>query len=60
MEKVAVVGTTTWGTTLAILLGSRGIPVTVLARSREEAHQLNTLHENTRFLPGVTLSLIHI
>jgi glycerol-3-phosphate dehydrogenase (NAD(P)+) len=52
-KRVAVVGTTTWGTTLGILLARNGIPVTILARSCDEAKELNTRREHRRFLPSV-------
>ena len=52
MATVTVVGTTSWGTTLAILLGRRGIPVTLLARSTNEAESLTLAGENQRLLPG--------
>ena len=52
MARVAVVGTTSWGTTLGILLARRGVPVTLLARAVEEAETLNHDRENRRLLPG--------
>ena len=52
MARVAVVGTTSWGTTLGILLARRGVPVTLLARAAEEAETLNRDRENRRLLPG--------
>ena len=52
MTHVTVVGTTSWGTTLGILLARRGIPVTLLARTAEEASALTADRENRRLLPG--------
>ena len=52
-NKVAVIGTTTWGTTIGIILARRHIPVTVLARTPEESSQLARSRENSRLLPGV-------
>ena len=49
----AIVGTTTWGTTLGIILARRRIPATLLARTPEEAGQLENARENRRFLPGI-------
>ena len=49
----AIVGTTTWGTTLGIILARKGMPVTILARTPEEAHHLNRHRENRRLLPGI-------
>jgi glycerol-3-phosphate dehydrogenase (NAD(P)+) len=52
-SKVAVVGATTWGTTLGILLARNQVPVTILARNAPEASQLNCHREHRRFLPSV-------
>ncbi|MEX2598326.1 MAG: NAD(P)H-dependent glycerol-3-phosphate dehydrogenase, partial [Dehalococcoidia bacterium] len=49
---VAVVGTTTWGTTLALILARRGIPVRLLARGPEEAATLEDAREHSVRLPG--------
>ena len=52
MVKVGIVGTTSWGTTLGILLARRGLQVSLWARTSEEAAQLEGDRENRRFLPG--------
>ena len=49
----AIVGTTTWGTTLGIILARNEVPVTILARTPAEAELLNRHGENRRFLPSV-------
>lgn len=46
-------GTTTWGTTLAVHLSRNGVQTTLLARSSEEAADLEKRRENHRFLPGL-------
>ena len=48
---VAVVGTTTWGTTLAVMMAARGIEVRLLARTGDEAERLSAAREHPR-LPG--------
>ena len=53
LDKVAVIGTTTWGTTLAILLARKDTSVTLLARTPEESWELEHRRQNSRFLPGV-------
>ena len=53
MARVGVVGTTSWGTTLGILMARRGHEVTILARSENEARELVQNQENKRLLPGV-------
>ena len=49
---VAVVGTTTWGTTLALLLSRRDIAVRLWARSADEAARLRKDGEHRQRLPG--------
>ena len=45
---VAVIGTTTWGTTLALIMARRGIEVRLLARSADEAAALESAREHPR------------
>ena len=49
--SVAVVGTTSWGTTLALLLARRGMNVLMLARTPEEADRFESEREHPS-LPG--------
>ncbi len=51
--KLALIGTTTWGTTLGIMLARRGIEVSLWARTKEEADKLDKVRENSARLPGV-------
>ena len=53
MPKVAVVGATTWGTTLGIILARKGLRVKLLARTEDEAAELNRSRQHARSLPGV-------
>lgn len=53
MERVAIIGTTSWGTTLGVMLARRAIPVRLWARSAEEASALNAAQENAKLLPGI-------
>lgn len=55
MARIAVVGTTSWGTTLAALLARGGSEVALLARSVAEADGINAARENTRHRPGLKL-----
>jgi glycerol-3-phosphate dehydrogenase (NAD(P)+) len=50
-ERVAVVGSTTWGTTLGIILARKNVPVSLWARTPAEASELDSKRRNTRFLP---------
>ena len=51
--KVAVIGTTSWGTTLAVILARKGIDVALLGFTVEEAKKLAAERENADRLPGV-------
>ena len=53
MAELGVVGPTSWGTTLAVLLACRGHQVRLLARTPQEAQALEEARENRRFLPGL-------
>ena len=52
-ERTVVVGATTWGTTLALVMAGEGRPVTLLTRDEAECDGLRSAGENPRFLPGV-------
>ena len=53
MEKIAVIGTTSWGITLAILLASKGLEVRLWARTLREANKLKK--KGTGPFPGFTI-----
>ena len=55
MASVAVIGTTSWGTTLATLLAHNDNEVSLMARSVQEADTINAARENTRHRPGLKL-----
>jgi glycerol-3-phosphate dehydrogenase (NAD(P)+) len=50
-ESVAIIGTTTWGTTLGIILARMNQQVRMLARTPSEAAELTSRGRNSRFLP---------
>lgn len=50
--NVAVLGSGSWGTALAILLGRNGHCVTLVGRSEEEIADLRESRVNHRYLPG--------
>lgn len=49
--QTAIIGPTTWGTTLGILLAQNKVPVSLLARTEAEARALASQRRNSRFLP---------
>jgi glycerol-3-phosphate dehydrogenase (NAD(P)+) len=53
VASTVVVGSTTWGTTLSLLLAKKGIQVTLLTRNKTECDALAASRENSRFLPGI-------
>ena len=50
--RVGIAGTTTWGTTLGLLLAHKGAEVALWARSQAEADRINTARRNEERLPG--------
>jgi glycerol-3-phosphate dehydrogenase (NAD(P)+) len=58
--NVAVIGAGGWGTALARLLAHKGYAVRLWARRPQFAHELDTLRENRRYLPGVPLPTQHL
>ncbi len=54
MSVVTVVGATSWGTTLGIILARQGHDARLLARTDAEALELESRRENARFVPGYT------
>lgn len=55
ITSVAVIGTTSWGTTLAALLARKGVSTSLWARTAEEAALLQRDRENRQRLPGIPL-----
>jgi glycerol-3-phosphate dehydrogenase (NAD(P)+) len=53
VERVSVVGTGTWGTTLAVLVAQKGIPTTLWCRGQAEAEQLRRDNQNRTRLPDI-------
>ena len=51
MSRVGVVGSTSWGTTLAILIAREGQQVHLWTRTKDEASRLEIDRENRRILP---------
>ncbi len=56
MVKAGVIGAGAWGTAVAVAAQNAGSDVTIWAREREVVESINRHHENTVFLPGVSLS----
>ncbi|MGB8603164.1 MAG: NAD(P)H-dependent glycerol-3-phosphate dehydrogenase, partial [Rhizomicrobium sp.] len=54
-DKIGVIGAGAWGTALALTAARAGRTVTLWAREPELAAAMAKSHENSRFLPGITL-----
>lgn len=54
MERIAVIGAGSWGTTAA-WLAAANTEVSLWARRSELAKEINTTHRNARYLPGCRL-----
>ncbi len=55
MARVSVLGSGAWGTTLAQVLCDAGHEVLVWGRNEVVVPEINDLHTNTKFLPGIIL-----
>jgi glycerol-3-phosphate dehydrogenase (NAD(P)+) len=55
MEKIAVVGAGSWGTTLACLLGEKGYNVNLWVFEKELVEKIRENNENTQYLPGIKI-----
>lgn len=53
MQKIAIIGTTSWGITLAILLAGKGSEVRLWARTQKEANKLRK--KGTDRFPDITI-----
>jgi len=54
MPKIAIIGTTTWGITLGMVLARKGLKVRLWARTEQEAAELRNAGPNPTLLPGIT------
>ncbi len=54
MQKIAVIGTTSWGITLALLLANKGLEVRLWARTEREASKLRGKGPDPARFPDVT------
>jgi glycerol-3-phosphate dehydrogenase (NAD(P)+) len=55
MRRAAVIGAGSWGTAVAVLLARGGLDVQLGTRTGKQAAELDSMRENSRYLPGVTL-----
>jgi len=54
MPKIAIIGTTSWGKTLGVVLARNGLEVRLWARTEREATKLRDAGPNPSLLPGIT------
>jgi glycerol-3-phosphate dehydrogenase (NAD(P)+) len=54
MQKIAIIGTTSWGITLGLVLANKGLEVRLWARTEREANQLRKKGPNPSQFPDVT------
>jgi glycerol-3-phosphate dehydrogenase (NAD(P)+) len=54
MQKIAIIGTTSWGITLGLVLASKGLEVRLWARTEREANQLRKKGPNPSRFPDTT------
>ncbi len=54
MPQIAIIGTTTWGITLGMVLARKGLKVRLWARTEQEATELRNAGPNPTLLPGIS------
>ena len=54
--NIAVLGSGSWGTAVASILADKGHRVRLLGRNDNAMDEINNLHENKRYLPGIPLA----
>jgi len=54
MPKIAIIGTTTWGITLGVVLTHKGLQVRLWARTEREATELRNVGPNPALLSGIS------
>jgi glycerol-3-phosphate dehydrogenase len=57
LRKACVLGGGSFGTALALVLGSKGYDVKVWVRSTEQANLVNSSRENSKYLPGIKIPI---
>jgi glycerol-3-phosphate dehydrogenase (NAD(P)+) len=55
MKKVCIIGAGSFGTAMAVVLGGKGIPVSIWAREPDVTKGINRDHVNPEYLTDVTL-----
>ena len=55
MKKIAILGSGSWGTALALTLSKKGYDVNIWARRSSLAEEINKNKENKQYLPGIIL-----
>jgi len=55
MPRVAIIGTTTWGVTLGVVLARKGMEVRLWARTEQESAELRNARYHSDVLSGITL-----
>ena len=54
--QIAVIGAGAWGTAVAQVIAEKGRYVVIWSRENDNRDDINLRHQNSRYLPGVTLS----
>ena len=54
MSKVAIIGNTSWGTTLGAVLARKGLPVNLWTRTEEEAQRVNQVSQTPNCLAATS------
>lgn len=56
MNKIAVLGSGSWGTALAMVLSENNHKVKIWTRNEEQRDEMNKFRENKKYLPGINFN----
>lgn len=54
-KSVAMIGAGSWGTALSLVLGDNGHTIHIWGKDEKNIAEINNLHQNSKYLPGITL-----
>lgn len=54
-QQIGIIGAGAFGTSLAKVIAEKGIDVSIWSFDKEGCDQINSIHENKKFLPGIKL-----
>ena len=54
-NRISIIGSGSWGSSLAVLLSDHGLPITLWSHNPAVAEEINSRHSNSSYLPGIEI-----